>query len=154
MTTDLKQKKILIVSPFADLIENQYKNRKKLFPHNDLFLPDFDLKTIKAIDTAGENWKSTGYQTWKDALNVMKKQIEKIDFDIALIGCGAYAFPLGAFCKMMGKKAITTCGATSLYFGIYGNRWKDLPEINQYWVRPGDKYKPVGAEKIENGAYW
>lgn len=150
----LKEKKVLVISPFADLIENQYKNRRRLFPSNELFLPDFDLKTLKAVDTAGENWKYSGYQTWTDALIAMEEQIKKIDFDIALIGCGAYAFPLGAFCKTMGKKAITTCGATSLYFGIYGNRWKHLPEINQFWIRPNRKYNPIGFEKIENGAYW
>lgn len=147
-------KKILVVSPFASLIEKQYQKRKDLFQNYEDILPQFTLKTFTAENTAGENWKYSRFSSWIESLNYMKEEIQKIDFDIAILGCGAYAFPLGAHCKKIGKKAITTCGATSLYFGIYGQRWLSLPEKNNAWIRPGNEYKPKGAEKIGNGAYW
>ena len=39
----------------------------------------------------------------------MSEEIAKIDFDIALIACGAYGFPLASRIKNMGKIAIH-CG--------------------------------------------
>ena len=29
-----------------------------------------------------------------------------------------------------------SCGALQTYFGIYGNRTEELPERNEYWIRP------------------
>lgn len=50
-TIALEGKKVLVISPFADLIEKQFKyNRENLFPQNIFFLPEFDLKTIKAVN--------------------------------------------------------------------------------------------------------
>lgn len=66
-------------------------------------LPQFELDTIKSVQTiAGE--RDDRFNTWFDALDYMKGEICKRDFDIALIGCGAYGFPLGAFVKSIGKK--------------------------------------------------
>lgn len=51
----------------------------------------------------------------------MKDEIDKQDYDIALIGCGAYGFPLAAHIKRSGKKAIHLGGALQLLFGIKVN---------------------------------
>lgn len=48
----------------------------------------------------------------------MKDEIDKRDYDIALIGCGAYGFPLAAHIKRSGKKAVHLGGALQLLFGI------------------------------------
>ena len=89
----------------------------------------------------------------------MKNKIDNVDFDIALIGCGAYGMNLAAHIKRRGKIAIHMAGWTQMLFGIYGNRWiEDRPEytkyINSYWIRPSENEKPFGAEKIENACYW
>ena len=36
----------------------------------------------------------------------MKSEIDKKDFDIALLGCGAYGVPLAAHIKQNGKEAV------------------------------------------------
>lgn len=36
----------------------------------------------------------------------MESEIDKADFDVALIECGAYGFPLAAYCKSIGKQGI------------------------------------------------
>lgn len=36
----------------------------------------------------------------------MKSEIDKCDYDVCLIGCGAYGFPLAAHVKHKGKQAI------------------------------------------------
>lgn len=63
------------------------------------------------------------YLNWFETLEYMKGEVAKADFDVALIGCGAYAFPLASYVKRLGKKSVITAGATQLLFGIKGARW-------------------------------
>ena len=155
----LKGKKVLVIHPFAETIQSQYKKREKLFLGTNT-LPEFELKTLKAVQTvAGE--KDERFTTWFDALDWMYKEAMKIDFDIAIIGCGAYGFPLAAQLKRAGKQAIHLGGATQLLFGIRGKRWDESERyayvqkfFNDAWVYPSDEDKPKGASKVENGCYW
>lgn len=163
----LEDKKVVVVHPFAEAIASQYENRKCLFSNPDV-LPEFkNLRTVKAIQSlGGENYN---FQDWFDALEWMKGEISKEDFDICLIGCGAYGFPLAAHVKRQGKKAIHLGGALQLLFGIRGKRWEDpnygvkewgIPYgsysslMNEYWVRPGNSGRPKNAEQVEGGCYW
>lgn len=158
-TKILKDKKVLVVHPFVDSIRYQYENnRTKLFENPDV-LPKFkELLTVKAVQTIADQ-KDERFETWFDALDYMKDEISKLDFDIALIGCGAYGMCLAAHVKRMGKQAVHLAGWTQMLFGVYGSRWlKDQPQyskfINDYWIRPLESEKPKGAEKVENGCYW
>ncbi|OBR89894.1 hypothetical protein CLRAG_38710 [Clostridium ragsdalei P11] len=155
-TVALKNKKVLVIHPFCETIRSQYNRREKLFKNKDM-LPSFDLKTLKAIQTLARE-KDERFETWFDALEYMYNEALKIDFDIALIGCGAYGFPLAAKLKKAGKQAIHMGGMLQILFGIKGRRWDDDPIVsklyNEYWVRPGENEKPVRAESIENGCYW
>ena len=152
----LKGKKVLVIHPFEDTIRAQYERRDKLFPGTDI-LPEFELYTLKAIQTlCGE--KDERFGTWFDALDYMYKEAMKIDFDIAIIGCGAYGFPLAAKLKKAGKQAIHLGGATQILFGIWGSRWDNVEPIrklkNEFWVRPSKEETPSGAKKVENACYW
>lgn len=154
----LKGKKVLLIHPFEDTIRSQYAKRELLFPGRDV-LPEFELKTLKAVQTlAGAT--DDRFATWFEALDYMYKEAMKIDFDIAIIGCGAYGFPLGAKLKAAGKQAIHLGGATQLLFGIKGRRWEEnYPSkiaacFNEAWVYPADSERPVSAENVENACYW
>ena len=158
-TKYLKGKKVLVVHPFVDSIRYQYEhNRDKLFDNSDV-LPEFkELLTVKAVQTISDQ-QDERFDTWFDALQFMKDEISKLDFDIALIGCGAYGMCLAAHVKRMGKQAVHLAGWTQMLFGVYGERWiKDQPQyakfINENWIRPLVSEKPKGAEKVENGCYW
>ena len=164
-TSALKGKRVLVIHPFAETIDKQYHNyRTKIFEKKfkcDDILPEFDLITLKAIQTINFNSESQKYKDWFEALNFMVKQCEKIDFDVAIIGCGAYGLPLATAIKQMGKGAIHLGGATQLLFGIMGKRWEveGYKEIfdqikNEYWTRPLPEEKPQNADQIENGCYW
>ena len=85
-----------------------------------------------------------------------KAEIEKHDFDICLLGCGAYGFPLAAHVKRLGKKAVHIGGALQLLFGIKGRRWdREFSSIyNDAWVRPEENEKPRNANSVEGGCYW
>jgi hypothetical protein len=154
-TKALKDKKVLVIHPFSSSIQNQYKKRELLFRDKDI-LPEFKLLTLKAVQSiAGEN---TSFETWFDALNYMKNEIDKIDFDVAIIGCGAYGLSLGAHIKKLGKQAIHMGGATQILFGIKGKRWDEHPVIsklyNDYWIKALPEETPKKKNEVENGCYW
>jgi hypothetical protein len=163
-TKALEGKKVLVVHPFKTAIQTQYKQRELLFSNPNV-LPQFELYTIKAVQSLGGECE---FSSWFDALEFMKSEINKVDFDICLLGCGAYGFPLAAHIKKMGKKAIHVGGSLQLFFGIKGKRWEnphyghqELKEIgkypalmNKYWIYPGEEGKPQNAEIIEGACYW
>jgi hypothetical protein len=153
----LKDKKVLVIHPFNETIESQYhSNRKNLFKNPNV-LPAFkSLQTIKAEQTiAGQK---SEFEDWFAALDYMKAEIDKKDFDIAIIGCGAYGFPLAAHVKRIGKKAIHLGGPTQILFGIKGKRWIDNPNfneiINEYFIFPNESDKVKNANKVEGACYW
>lgn len=155
----LKGKKVLVVHPFAETIQSQYTNREKIFPGTNI-LPEFELKTLKAVQTLAGN-KDDRFATWFEALDWMYQEALKIDFDIAIIGCGAYGMPLAAKIKQAGKQAIHLAGATQLLFGIRGKRWDTDPAFeyvrrwyNNAWVYPGLQDRIQNESKVENACYW
>ena len=158
-TRALKGKRVLVVHPFVESIRHQYENnRTKIWADPDV-LPEFkELLTVKAVQSIADS-KDQPFKNWFEALKYMEDEISKLDFDVAIIGCGAYGMCLAAHVKRMGKTAIHLAGWTQMLFGVYGNRWiKDQPEyskfINKYWIRPSENERPKGADKVENGCYW
>jgi hypothetical protein len=152
----LKGMRVLVVHAFADSIARQYReNRGHLFSDPQV-LPEFELQCLKAPQTMlGE---TAGFCCWSEALADLKKRVDALDYDVAIIGCGAYGLPLGAHIKQVGKVAIHFGGAVQLLFGISGQRWRDKPEfraiMRNHWISPSESERPPGWEKIEEGCYW
>jgi hypothetical protein len=153
----LAGKRVLVIHPFEESISAQYARRELLFKDNRV-LPEFELLTMKPVQSITGNWKSTGFDTWFDALAHMKGQIDALNFDIAILGCGAYGFPLAAHIKQSGRKAVHLGGATQLLFGIMGRRWETVDAVrglvNEHWVRAKASETPPNHTVLENGAYW
>lgn len=167
----LEGKKVLVVHPFESTIRKQYAKRELLF-ENKLVLPNFELITLKSVQTIAGN--ESEFASWFDALDFMKKRIASIDFDICIIGCGAYGLPLAAYVKRLGKQAIHMAGGTQLLFGILGNRWvkqyKEMgvwhyrpgidinidytPLFNDNWCYPLEVDTPKNAKVVEGACYW
>lgn len=168
-TRALKGKNVLVVHPFAESIQGQYKKRQSLF-ENPNILPEFNLITLKAIQSIGGNHNE--FASWFEALEFMENQISKINFDVCILGCGAYGLPLAAYVKRIGKKAVHLGGGTQLLFGILGKRWIEQyhdtwhyrpdvdintnyrPLFNDHWVFPSKSETPVAARNVENACYW
>jgi len=158
-TQALAGKKVLVVHPFSNTIQKQYKKRELLFANN--LLPEFHLQTIKAVQSiAGER---TPFNDWFEALDYMKSEIDKCDYDVCLIGAGAYGFPLAAHVKRMGKQGIHMGGSLQLLFGIRGRRWENEnynPDynfaklVNEHWVKPNEEETPANASSVEGACYW
>lgn len=167
-TRYLKGKRIVVVHPFKKDILFQYNNhRSQLFSNPDI-LPKFSsLRVIKAVQSLGGD--NNGFKDWFEALQWMEDEIDKEDYDICLLGCGAYGFPLAAHVKRQGKQAVHLGGALQLLFGIKGKRWEDpnygvkewnIPYgsytalMNKYWIRPDNITSPPNIQQVEGGCYW
>lgn len=157
-TWALKGKKVLIVHPFAELIEEQYKKRNEIFPDKEI-LPEFELVTVRAIQSSGETVPED-YKDWIEASEALYNKCMEKDFEVALVSCGSYAVPLAARLKAAGKKVIIPGGMMQLMFGIKGTRWEESrPDIvamyNDAWVRAGKEYQVKDSDKMVDGpAYW
>ena len=155
-TTALKGRRVLLVHPFDETIRSQYARRDKLFADSQM-LPDFSLLTYRPVQSF--LGLKTSYRDWFEALEKMRDDISQIDFDIAILGCGAYGMSLGAFVKRdLRRKAIHLGGVTQVLFGIKGGRYDASSQYtsmyNAYWVRPSDAERPRNFQQHEGGAYW
>jgi hypothetical protein len=149
-TLALKDKKVLVIHPMESEIISQFKKRTKLFSKE--VLPVFNLITLKSLYFDHEK-----YNTWELIYNYYVDEINKIDFDIALVSCGPWGMPIASYVKSIGKQAIHLGGAQQILFGIMGNRWREWPEYkglqNEFWIDNVEN-KPKWAYKYENGCYW
>lgn len=158
-TEALEGKRVLIIHPFTDTIKEQYQKREQIFSGTKI-LPDFELLTLKAVQTiAGEI--DNRFSDWFEALNYMYQEAIKKEFDVAIIGCGAYGLPLAAMLKQYGKQVVHLGGALQILFGIRGQRWDEVEKYdyvrkfyNEAWVYPGEKERPRLLKKVEDGCYW
>jgi hypothetical protein len=168
-TLALKGKKVLVVHPFDESIQNQYINRLNLFENINV-LPEFELLTLRSVQSVAG--AEVPFKDWFEALKYMEDKISAIDFDICILGCGAYGLPLAAHVKRLGKKAIHLGGGTQLLFGIKGKRWEEqydrvlnyrpdasininyIDLFNKSWIYPATTERPSNALKVENACYW
>jgi hypothetical protein len=148
----LEGKRVLVVHPFAQSIAEQFRNHRQLLFQNCQVLPEFELVTIKAVQSLCGI--KTEFETWFDAYDWMRDRVQEQEFDIAILGCGAYGLPLAAHIKSLGKQSIHLGGATQVLFGIRGKRWDIIPFYqslyNEHWVRP----RPEETPKIPKTSYW
>lgn len=151
----LAGKKVLVIYPFTDEIAFQYDRREKVFQKDPSILPAFDLRLLASPITMGDVIDPR-FPTFMHALEEIETRLANLDFDVVLVGCGAYGSLIAMAAKKLGKKAIQTGGSTQLLFGILGKRWENAPYVaalrNEFWIHPTTK--PLGYEKVCEGAYW
>lgn len=157
-SSNLADKTVLVVHPFAESITKQYSEKRRLLFIDLNVLPDFILKTIKPVQSIAN--ATVDYPTWFDAYRYTCNEIRKVDFDVAIIGAGAYGLPLASFVKQLGKQAIHLGGVTQILFGVKGRRWEreyadsTAKLFNEHWIRPLASEIPKGHTNVEDGCYW
>ena len=156
----LKDKKVLIVSPFVDSIRKQNESGFRIFSDGrKLFLDGQIFVYYKAYNTSAGNHI---HKNWIETFDIMCKDIINLDFDIALLGCGGYGLPLCDFIKnKMEKSAIYIGGGLQMMFGVMGNRWEKteywkniIKEHNPKFIRPSGSEVLKNCNKVENACYW
>lgn len=148
----LKGKRVLVVHPHEKSIRFQYEKARKVELHKGQgTMPDFELLTYCPVNSIGG--KNTQFACWKDALDFMINDISKLDFDVALVGCGVYGVPLSIHVKRMGRVAIHTGGSTQLIFGIKAQVYDTWGYYNENWIRALPEDVPPNMGLIENGRF-
>src|SRR4030067_3251444 len=118
-------KKILIICPFAGILKE--RATKEIFEGvwaktgKKWFYP----KAVDALEFPYGFAKET-QEKYATALNLYEYiiiEIEKRDFDIALIGAAGLAIPIASYIQSMGKIGIDLGGALQFFFGVFGKRW-------------------------------
>jgi glutamate racemase len=98
------------------------------------------------------------HQNYFETLDAIFDEIREKDFDIAILGCGAYGHTLcHRIDSEMGKDAMYLGGAIQTLFGILNTRDKNKGDIktNEFWITEiPEEYKPPNYKTIENGCYW
>lgn len=155
-TATLEGKRVLVIHPFSDSITRQFeRNRERLFPHKNT-LPEFELDTLRAVQSLSN--EGVPFSDWFEALDYMTVDALSREFDVAVVGCGAYGFPLSARLKKAGKKVVHLGGVTQVLFGLKGKRWDERSAYkslyNDSWTRPTQEETPAGARRVDRGVYW
>ncbi len=148
----LAGKRVLVVHPYGKTIAAQCEKARRVELHrgHGLF-PDFELLTYKPVNSIGGT--CADFACWKDALQHMLDDVSKLDFDIALVGCGVYGVPLSVHIKRMGRQAIHTGGSTQLIFGIKARIYDTWGFYNEHWTAAFPEDVPSNMGLIENGRF-
>ena len=157
-THALRGKRVLIISTFADSINDKIPIREKLYNGVDLF-PDCTISTIKPPQTQGGFESADYFGVHLDKFTAELDAI-KDTYDVALVSCGGYGNLVCNHIFESGKSAIYVGGVLQMYFGVLGSRWfRERPDIlrlfmNEHWSRPKETEKPPNHQNIEGSCYW
>lgn len=154
-TRYLEDKTVLVFSPFADSIQENYNNLSKIW--NGKITNNFKLKIYKypfALPiTNNPNYK-TSDEIYREYLKILQNET----FDVGIFGIGYTSLLFTLEAKKLGKSAIHLGGSTQILFGIKGQRWKEIERFanvfNEYWTEPKDSEKPEKLKLVEGGCYW
>lgn len=150
----IKNKKVLIVSSFDGIIKNQYNN-------GNVYKIGLNFPQIASLDTVKFPYcflNNGPHNNYFETLDHVFNMIKQKDFDIVLLGCGAYGHMLThKIHNELQKDAIYIGGCITNLFGILSSREKKYTDlsINEYWITDiPEEYKPENYLSVENGCYW
>jgi len=154
-TNQLEGKTVLVISPFTESIERNYKNLDKIW--NGKIKPNFKLTTLKypfALKISPNDKFKYSDEVYKHYLKALQQE----KFDVCITGTGYTSLLLAAEAKKMGKAGIHLGGSTQILFGIKGQRWREIKEFqpffNEHWTDPLDSEKPEKRNLVEEACYW
>ncbi|WPJ97367.1 hypothetical protein SH580_06550 [Coraliomargarita algicola] len=151
-----KGKRFLIITPFIKTARSQVAQLKAIWPQYKGLFHEAAFEFIKAPAHAA--MVTPSHLNWSTALDALKAQMDTIDYDVLIVGAGAWGLPLAVHAKRTGKIGYHLGGSTQLLFGIKGKRWDTHPIIsklyNDHWVRPYESEIPKKANLVEEGCYW
>lgn len=150
----LRGKRVLVVTPFVDSVRHQVDHLPAVWTKKPEMAVPFELVTLRTPFAAAIS--PSPYQNWQSGLDDLRRQMDGLQFDVAIIGAGAWSLPLAVHAKALGRVGIHLGGATQILFGVRGKRWdtnpKHAPFITDAWIRPTER--PALLSNIEDGCYW
>ena len=150
----MENKRILVISSFDELIKQQYDNGNV----NKLGLNFPNINGLDVVKFPYCFLNNGPHKNYFETLVSVFKEIKKKEFDIALLGCGAYGHMLThKIHSELNKDAIYVGGTITNLFGILSSREMKYTDLkhNEFWITQiPDKCKPSNYKSIEDGCYW
>lgn len=151
----LKDKTVLVFSPFAESIKENFSNFDKIW--NGKIKNNFNLKVYKypfALTLTDNNKFKNSEEVYNKFLDILHNET----FDVGIFGTGYTSLLYTLTCKKINKTGIHLGGGTQILFGIKGSRWKQMDRFvnifNENWTEPKESEKPARYKICENGGYW
>jgi len=156
-STALAGKTVLVVSPFSTSIDANFHRRHSFFKKQYTY-PEFNLILANTpITYSGLPTDLYPDVDWFSTTESLRRDLSKIEFDIALLSCGSYAMPLGVHIERnLRRKAIYVGGILQLFFGIMGARYNNkffLDQINsENFIYPLERERYLKFVAIQEDA--
>jgi hypothetical protein len=156
-----RNKKILLVCPFAGFLKQRAKKEIFEAAWSKTGIKWFEPQSVEALELpygfASETHKRFG--TAIDLFHSVTREIDKRDFDLALIGAAGLAVPIASHIKRTKRIGIDLGGSLQIIFGVFGKRWLEWEDwkeayFNDCWARVPDHYQPGHEDVCDSGAYW
>jgi hypothetical protein len=154
-TECLSGKNVVVFSPFADSISQNYKNFNNIW--NGKIAANFNLISIKyptSIPITHNSPHTTSFEIYNKYIDIL----HDTDFDVGIFGTGHTGLLFASECKKMGRTGIHMGGATQILFGIKGDRWSNRNNFttffNKHWTHPMESETPEHYKQVEGGCYW
>ena len=156
----IEGKKVLVISPFADLIISQYYTGNVA----RIFLNAPYIKKFVGYRFPYTFFNNGPHQNILETSDLIFHEIIQkygTDYDSVLLSIGAYGCILAKKFYDIGKDVCIVGGNFQAYFGIMNRRFQNRNnkflniQNRQYWImKIPDEYKPDGYMSIEDGCYW
>lgn len=157
-------RKILIICPFAGLLRDRAERETFEGVWSKLGKKWFYPESVTALEFPYGFARDTQekYDTILDLYQEITAELERRDFDVALIGAGGLAIPIASHIKSMGRVGLDLGGHLQIVFGVIGQKWRNLAEwrenyFNEWWIDMPAAYKPkedACFEYGQPGAFW
>jgi glycosyltransferase involved in cell wall biosynthesis len=147
----------LVISPFVQTMRRQLAQMRRVHDPENKWKVDWEkMASGCRFVRCPLQWhlEPSPFRSWEEGLEHLTQLALAEDFDVALIGAGAWSLPLAARIKKAGRAAIHTGGETQLFFGIKGRRWNHENFYNPSWVSVLPEETPAGRNKVDDGCYW
>jgi len=166
-TKNLKDKKVLVISPHYESILRQWEKIDLVWGENKNNIVPFELvDCIRApLHPLLDDRQYPNCNSWEDTVEYIKAKIQTYDYDILLSAVSQQSALYANFAKENGKVGIQTGGILQLFFGIKGNRWMNHEiyfgwheMMNEHWIYPLQIDEPQRKNQYSsletNYAYW
>ena len=163
----LRGKRLLLVCPFASLLQQRATRETFEAVWAKTGRTWFDPASVGAVDFAYGIDESTQqrYGSCGELMETIVADIERNEFDVALIAAGALGIPLAVRVKALGRVGLSLGGVLQVLFGVHGERWLAMEKwrerfINDAWIRVPERYAPRPEAiarmraTLENETYW
>ena len=159
-TNSLSGKKVLVIHSFTNSIISQINRLKKIVVGN-MVLENINFLLIKPPLSTIESARRS--DNWFKELEILKKEVDLLDFDVALVSCGSYGIPISSYIYSKGKVSLYLGGVLQLFFAIKGGRWEKDQKynilMNDDWIKPNlvdtnKEFMNNFNDFEKSGGYW